>query len=66
MGITSASLDEGQVKKLKETSGIVAVEEDVEMHILEVQDYTNRGSGRCIMEPGERIGSGCKHYFYCS
>ncbi len=39
IGITSASLDEGQVKKLKETKGIVAVEEDVEMHILEMQDY---------------------------
>jgi len=36
IGITSASLDEAQVKRLRENSNILAVEEDVEMHVLEI------------------------------
>jgi subtilisin len=38
VGITSASLDEGEVKKLRESTNILAVEEDVEMFILEVSN----------------------------
>jgi len=36
LGITKAHLDEEEIKTLKEHSGILAVEEDTEMHILEV------------------------------
>ncbi len=60
IGITSASLDEGQVKRLKENSGIVAVEEDIEMHILEMQDYAVateqqvENSGKGITEAYQR------------
>src|SRR3954466_11574284 len=37
-GITSASLDAAQVKRLRENSNILAVEEDVEMHVLEIPE----------------------------
>jgi subtilisin len=39
IGISSASLDENEVAKLRGNAGILAVEEDIEMHILEVLNY---------------------------
>lgn len=36
IGITSATLDENQLNRLRSNSNILAVEEDVEMHILEM------------------------------
>lgn len=40
VGITSAALDESEVKRLRESSGILAVEEDVEMFVLEMPTAT--------------------------
>jgi subtilisin len=39
LGITSVSLDENEVERLRENQEILAVEEDIEMHILEVLNY---------------------------
>jgi subtilisin len=38
IGVTSAHLTEAQVKQLRSNKGIIAVEEDVTMHILEISD----------------------------
>jgi len=38
VGVTAAHLTEAQVKQLKSNKGILAVEEDVPMHILEMAD----------------------------
>lgn len=39
LGVSSVSLDGAEVEKLKSNPGILAVEEDTEMHILEVLNY---------------------------
>jgi subtilisin len=49
VGITSASLDEAQVRKLKENPNILAVEEDVEMYVLEIP-ATNAAEADLIQE----------------
>jgi len=38
VGVTSAHLTDAQVKQLKANKGIIAVEEDVPMHVLEIVD----------------------------
>lgn len=38
LGVTSVQLDESQLNRLKENQNIIAVEEDVKMHILELMD----------------------------
>jgi subtilisin len=38
VGVTAAHLTDAQVKQLKSNKGIIAVEEDVPMHVLEITD----------------------------